>query len=471
MINQPNSIIELPFQVSTSHILDLFISCTKKKQYQILEKDSNQIIAIKENVAVIKNTLKRMICIQENTFEQICLVKIQIDTNQVKCVRIVSIRGITGHYDENQELINYFLSKIDKLRNKKTQDQNMMNEASEFVGIVNVSEEMENPANQNPYYLETSAYYMFHKLLCASNYGLGKKVAEYIQKLQNNLNNDQTNIKQNVQQLNAFINQIVETLFQSFNFGKQETTQIMPYCKISIEKYFYLKLSHCILPQYQNMFKQQNELFRSKKIDRNNIQIKSDLHKDLQIPEFNSQQTIRITEALNELDKIEYMSYPREKLRCLQLMNAILKAINSGLIDQLVKSSILRNLITHRFNKFTRQTIPEQNLSSIRRNNQFLIYQFQLIQFINKKTYKRMNNFDEDPNPNSTGLINKLASGTKNVVTGTVNSVGYGIWWAGSGIVNASGNLLHLGKGGFSKTPKAQENNELKGQQLVNINK
>ena len=55
-----------------------------------------------------------------------------------------------------------------------------MNEASEFVGIVNVSEEIENPANQNPYYLETSAYYMFHKLLCASNYGLGKKVAEYI---------------------------------------------------------------------------------------------------------------------------------------------------------------------------------------------------------------------------------------------------------------------------------------------------
>ncbi|CAD8140207.1 unnamed protein product [Paramecium octaurelia] len=82
-----------------------------------------------------------------------------------------------------------------------------------------------------------------------------------------------------------------------------------------------------------------------------------------------------------------------------------------------------------------------------------------------------MNNFDEDANPNSAGLINKLASGTKNVVTGTVNSVGYGIWWAGSGLVNASGNLLHLGKSGFSKPPKAQENNELKGQQLVNINK
>ncbi|CAD8047137.1 unnamed protein product [Paramecium sonneborni] len=351
MINQPNSIIELPFQVSTSHILDLFISCTKKKQYQILEKDSNQIIAIKENVAVVKNTLKRMICIQENTFEQICLVKIQIDTNQVKCVRVISIRGITGHYDENSELITYFLSKIDKLRNKKTQDQNMMNEASEFVAIVNVSEEIENPVNQNPYYLETSAYYMFHKLLCASNYGLGKKVAEYIQKLQNNLVSDQTNIKQNVQQLNAFINQIVETLFQSFNFGKQETTQIMPYCKISIEKYFYLKLSHYILPQYQNMFKQQNEQFRSKKIDRNNSQFISELHKYLEIPEFNPQQLIRINEALNELDKIEYMSYPREKLRCLQLMNAILKAVNSGLIDQLVKYCLIQSNVDHPFSE------------------------------------------------------------------------------------------------------------------------
>lgn len=101
----------------------------------------------------------------------------------------------------------------------------IINDASEFVGFVNVSEEMENPANQNPYYLETSAYYMFHKLLCASNYGLGKKVADYILEMQKNLDRASLiSLKKNVQSLNSFINQIVETLFQSFNFGKQETS-------------------------------------------------------------------------------------------------------------------------------------------------------------------------------------------------------------------------------------------------------
>lgn len=67
------------------------------------------------------------------------------------------------------------------MNNKNTHD--FVNDASEFVSFMNVSEEMENPANQNPYYLETSAYYMFHKLLCASNYGLGKKVNEFILKM------------------------------------------------------------------------------------------------------------------------------------------------------------------------------------------------------------------------------------------------------------------------------------------------
>jgi hypothetical protein len=31
--------------------------------------------------------------------------------------------------------------------------------------------------SSNPYYLETTAFYMFHKIFCASNYGLGKKIA------------------------------------------------------------------------------------------------------------------------------------------------------------------------------------------------------------------------------------------------------------------------------------------------------
>ena len=65
----------------------------------------------------------------------------------MKCVRIVSIRGITGKYEENDELIVYFTRKVELLKNKKSLDHNVMNEASEFVGIVNVIEEIENPVS------------------------------------------------------------------------------------------------------------------------------------------------------------------------------------------------------------------------------------------------------------------------------------------------------------------------------------
>ncbi|CAD8135314.1 unnamed protein product [Paramecium octaurelia] len=129
-----------------------------------------------------------------------------------------------------------------------------------------------------------------------------------------------------------------------------------------------------------------------KKIDRNYNQAKSEWHKDLQIPEFNQLQTVRINEALSEYDKIVFMSYSREKLRCCNSQGYPYSydyiAINPGLIVQLVKSffdieqcgsSILRNLINLRFNKFTRQIFSEQNRSSTRRNYLYLIQQFQLI--------------------------------------------------------------------------------------------
>ncbi len=37
-----------------------------------------------------------------------------------------------------------------------------------------------NELNDNPYYLETTAFYMFHKIFCATNYGLGEKILIFL---------------------------------------------------------------------------------------------------------------------------------------------------------------------------------------------------------------------------------------------------------------------------------------------------
>jgi len=38
------------------------------------------------------------------------------------------------------------------------------------------------------------------------------------------------------------VNEITETFFADFNYGKSETKQMMPYCRISVEKYVFDKV-------------------------------------------------------------------------------------------------------------------------------------------------------------------------------------------------------------------------------------
>lgn len=38
------------------------------------------------------------------------------------------------------------------------------------------------------------------------------------------------------------IKEIVETLFCDFNYGKIQTKNVMPYCRISVERYFFSKV-------------------------------------------------------------------------------------------------------------------------------------------------------------------------------------------------------------------------------------
>lgn len=41
----------------------------------------------------------------------------------------------------------------------------------------------------------------------------------------------------------TLVNEIVDSLFSDYNYGKSETKAVMPYCKISVEKYIFSKLS------------------------------------------------------------------------------------------------------------------------------------------------------------------------------------------------------------------------------------
>lgn len=106
----------------------------------------------------------------------------------------------------------------------------------------------------NPFYLESCAAYMFHKILSNKNYGLGSMIHNQI----NHFNNLHEEVEKAVESLPApmkeavnLTEEIVGSLYKDFNYGKQEMEQIMPYCRISVEKYVFEKVYKTLFNIYK----------------------------------------------------------------------------------------------------------------------------------------------------------------------------------------------------------------------------
>lgn len=63
----------------------------------------------------------------------------------------------------------------------------------------------------------------------------------------------------------GIVNEIVESLFSEFNYGKSETKSVMPYCKISVEKYVFGKLSESLYAMYEHKNNKIDQLFRERR--------------------------------------------------------------------------------------------------------------------------------------------------------------------------------------------------------------
>ena len=46
------------------------------------------------------------------------------------------------------------------------------------------------------------------------------------------------------------VREIVDNLYKDFNLGRKEMEKIMPYCRISVEKYTFDKIEKILMPIY-----------------------------------------------------------------------------------------------------------------------------------------------------------------------------------------------------------------------------
>jgi hypothetical protein len=60
------------------------------------------------------------------------------------------------------------------------------------------------------------------------------------------------------------VNEIVDILFNEFNCGKSETSQMMPHCRFAVEKFIFEKLYSRLFKMYEVKHKKFNDKFSKK---------------------------------------------------------------------------------------------------------------------------------------------------------------------------------------------------------------
>lgn len=181
--------VTMPFSVTSSDIVDAFVSCAQKKKFQIVERTGSIVTAILQPVKTWKTLLVSCLPIQSinnSTQTQITSVRLHISFNERKCMRIVLAKGLSGQSAYVMPLLQEFKGRLDKLLtvNKTIAREDQDRTRHNHHNSSEMDEEPEVTCNQ-----EAASYYQFYKLLSSESYTLGKSLAEFFESFHNQYSN------------------------------------------------------------------------------------------------------------------------------------------------------------------------------------------------------------------------------------------------------------------------------------------
>ena len=61
------------------------------------------------------------------------------------------------------------------------------------------------------------------------------------------------------------IQEIIDNLYKDFNYGKKEMEKVMPYCRVSVEKYVFTQVESIIVPVYHFAWSEVDNIFEEKR--------------------------------------------------------------------------------------------------------------------------------------------------------------------------------------------------------------
>jgi len=354
-INKPTVTFETSLSVNMRLIKDIFNRVCKKRGFSIIDDEREQITAMRKQYINLKDLCINCFTGKFKNLTSITTLRLTSKTNKITCRRKIVLKGLIGEIKLIKAVFFDFSNELEVHEPRPSPhkitgsslfgDQLLIH--SRYVPITEENNSDGEELAMSPQNLESYSFYEFRKILSSDQYAIGKKVAEFFKDFFESYGDSKASaslLPQPMAKVFYKINQVTETFFADFNYGKSETRKIMPFCKTSVEKFLFEKVYSNLFGMYQIKFDKQSTMFR----EQTHEILKEKNHlkhlKFLEIPlkfwlinpdklteaeelkEPLQEHEIPYINAINEFSKISKVRSPKEKLAVLLMVNSLMKS-------------------------------------------------------------------------------------------------------------------------------------------------
>jgi hypothetical protein len=176
----PQIKIATPFSVTSSKIIETFVKAASKKRFQVIEQSNSMATAVFKEQLNFKDLLLCCLPAERRSRGVVSAVRLHIAVNEVKCIRVVLVKGLYGSPQNIMPLIEEFRSKL-QLTIDSADPVVIPTPHKQYEPLSDrcYDEDPEQEGQPITCKDETSSYYEFHKILSSESYTLGKSLSEF----------------------------------------------------------------------------------------------------------------------------------------------------------------------------------------------------------------------------------------------------------------------------------------------------
>lgn len=182
----PQIKISVPFSVTSSKIIEVFVKAAGKKRFQVIEQSNSLATAVFKEQLNIKDFLLCCLPVERRSRGIVSAVRLNIVVNEVKCMRTVLLKGLYGSPQNITPLTEEFKLRLQSCMDCKESPQTPKNH-KQYEPISDRAFDEDPDQQETPMTCkdETSSYYEFHKILSSEAYTLGKSMATFFDNFMN----------------------------------------------------------------------------------------------------------------------------------------------------------------------------------------------------------------------------------------------------------------------------------------------